>query len=253
MCTRAVGALAHFFEEEGVPTTGISLVRLHTETVKPPRALWVPFELGHPLGIPDNPEFQKKVILAALKLLEAPGGPLIEDFPEDVPESAGAITMLACPVNFSQDKVDPRETDQLHTAFRGEMAALRPWYDLAVEKRGRTTVGASGIETDCLGDFIYAFLGDSQPENPRDDVPLTYTLKLAADELKAYYYEGITAQPGQEYASSQTLSDWFWQETVAGKVILSIKEKYENSQDRTMRIAGRAFLVPREVARILKK
>ncbi len=69
MCTRAVGGLAHFFEEEGVPTTQISLVRLHTERINPPRALWVPFELGRPLGIPDDPTFQKRVLLAALKLL----------------------------------------------------------------------------------------------------------------------------------------------------------------------------------------
>jgi hypothetical protein len=48
----------------------------------------VPFELGRPLDIPDDPIFQKRVLLAALKLLEAPEGSFIEDFPEDVPSSA---------------------------------------------------------------------------------------------------------------------------------------------------------------------
>ena len=47
--------LAHFFEEEGLPTTQISLIRLHTEITKPPRALWVSFELGRPLGVPGDP------------------------------------------------------------------------------------------------------------------------------------------------------------------------------------------------------
>lgn len=248
MCTRAVGGLAHFFEEEGVPTTQISLVRLHTECINPPRALWVPFELGRPLGIPDDPTFQKRVLLAALKLLEAPDGPLIEDFPEDVPVSTDDITALACPVNFTRDRVDLGETEQLYTAFKREITALRPWYDIAVEKRGRTTVGSSGIDLDTIGDFIYSFLRDSALENPRDDIPVTNTLKLAADDLKAYYFEGITAQPGQEHASSQTLSDWFWQETVAAKVMLAIKDAYENSEDRPLRIASRAFLVPRAVA-----
>ena len=54
-CTRAVGALGYFLERQGIPTTGISLVREHTETTHPPRALWVTFELGRPLGVPDDP------------------------------------------------------------------------------------------------------------------------------------------------------------------------------------------------------
>ncbi len=247
MCTRAVGGLAHFFEEEGVPTTQISLVRLHTERINPPRALWVSFELGRPLGIPDDPPFQKRVLLAALKLLEAPDGPLIEDFPEDVPVSTDDITALACPVNFTQDGTDLEETEQLYAAFKRELVTLRPWYDIAVEKRGRTTVGSSGMDIDAIGDFVYSFLSDSVPENPRDDMPVTNALKLAADDLKAYYFEGITAQPGQEHASSQTLSDWFWHETVAAKVMMAIKDRYENSEDRALRIASRAFIVPRAV------
>ena len=77
--------LAHFLEEEGLPTTQVSLIRLHTEKTKPPRALWVPFEFGRPFGVPNGPAFQKRVLLAALALLVAPGGPVLEDFPEDAP------------------------------------------------------------------------------------------------------------------------------------------------------------------------
>ena len=54
--------MAHYIEEEGLATTQISLVRLHTEKIKPPRALWVPYELGRPLGQPNDPEFQKRVL-----------------------------------------------------------------------------------------------------------------------------------------------------------------------------------------------
>ena len=35
-------------------TTGISLVRENTASMQPPRALWVPFPLGRPLGVPDD-------------------------------------------------------------------------------------------------------------------------------------------------------------------------------------------------------
>lgn len=241
--------LAHFLEEEGVPTTQISLIRRHTEIIKPPRALWVSFELGRPLGLPNAPALQKRVLLAALKLLEAPNGPLLEDFPEDVPASADAVTTLACPVNFVQNESDLGETDQLCAAFNREMMAMRPWYDLAVEKHGRTTVGASRIDLDALGDFICSFLTDNEPENPRDDLSLAYTLKLAADDLKAYYNEGITAQPGQESASSRVLTDWFWGETVAAEVLLAVKKVCQKSEDRLTQIIGGGLIVPSAAAR----
>ena len=61
-----MSALAHYFEEEGLATTAIALVRHHAERIRPPRALWVPFELGRPLGAPDEPDFQKRVLRAAL-------------------------------------------------------------------------------------------------------------------------------------------------------------------------------------------
>ncbi len=173
---------------------------------------------------------------------------MLEDFPEDEPEN-DEITVLACPVNFSQNAVEPGETDQLLAAFRREMTAMRPWYNTAVNKRQRTTVGVSGIDLEALGDFIYAFVRGKEPKNPRDDISLAYTLKLAVEDLKAYYIEGITAQPGQAGASSQVLQDWFWDETVAGKVLLALKKVCEASPDRIMSLIGAHFIVPGDVAR----
>ncbi|MGC1890325.1 MAG: selenoprotein B, partial [Stellaceae bacterium] len=81
-----MSALGHYLEEAGVPSVAISLIRPQTEKTKPPRALWVPFELGRPFGPPSDAAFQKRVILAALRLLERERGPvIIEDFPEEDP------------------------------------------------------------------------------------------------------------------------------------------------------------------------
>ena len=81
-----MSALAHYFEDEGIATTGISLVREHTAGYRPPRFLWVPFPLGRPFGAPDEPAFQSRVLRAALALLERDDGPVIlEDFPDDAP------------------------------------------------------------------------------------------------------------------------------------------------------------------------
>lgn len=208
----------------------------------------MPFELGRPLGAPDDPAFQKRVLLASLKLLEATDGPVLEDFPEDEPETE-AITVLACPVNFSRDTTEPGESDPLLASFRREMTAMRPWYDMAVSKRQRTTVGVSGIDLEALADFIYAFIKGPEPENPRDDIPLVNTLKLAVEDLKSYYIEGITLQPGQAGASSQVLNNWFWDDTVAGKVLLEVKKSCEASPDKETRMMGSHSIVPHDVAR----
>ena len=77
-----MGGLAHYLEDEGIATTQISLIREHTRQIQPPRALWVPFELGQPLGAPDEPELQLRVLRAVLGLLERETGPVLEDWQE---------------------------------------------------------------------------------------------------------------------------------------------------------------------------
>ena len=202
------------------------------------------FELGRPLGVPNNPAFQKRVLLAALKLFERANGPIIEDFPEDAPVTGEEITGLACPVDFSQEEADVTETESLLTALKKEIQSLRPWYDLSVEKRGRTTVGISGVALDALAEFIGAFLEGEMPENPRDDISIPYTLNLATDDLKAYYFEAATMQPGQESASSRVLSDWFYQETVAGKVLFALRDSCIESEDRLMKFICSLLIIP---------
>ncbi len=183
-----------------------------------------------------------------LNLFDRPSGPVIEDFPDDEPESDVEV-VLSCPVNYSDYYKEVDEADSRQKAFNTEIAGMRSWYDMAVSKRNRTTVGVSGIDIEKLGDFLYSFVKGGQPENPRDDISLAYTLKFAVEDLKSYYVEGITAQPGQAGVSSQKLSDWFWDETVAGKVLLDVKKVCEKSEDRMMSMIGSHFLVPGDVAR----
>jgi hypothetical protein len=177
-------------------------------------------------------------------LFEAGSGPVIEDYPEDAPPAEGGITTLSCPVDFGQPEVELTETEKLCSAFKKEMTSLRPWYDLAVQKRGRTTVGVSRIDPDGLGEFICSFLEGKIPENPRKDIALPYTLNLATDDLKAYYSEAITAQPGQESPSSKVLSDWFYAETAAGKVLFALQDLGRKSDDVLMKIVSNALIIP---------
>ena len=240
--------MSRYLEEAGIATTGISLIRPHTEKIKPPRALWVPFQLGHPLGAPGNPAFQQRVLNAVLNLFKAPAGSVLEDYTEDEPEN-NEIPVLACPVRYDNAAIEDTKGDAALRSFRREMTAMRPWYETAVNKRGRSTVGVSGIELDRLADFIYAFSKGVIPEYPRKEYAPGYMCKLAAEDLKSYYVEAVTAQPGQADISARRLQDWFWDETEAGRILLAVKKVCETSQDKMMNMIGAHFLVPGDIAR----
>jgi len=243
LCTRAVGGLAHFIEEEGVPTTQISLIRPHTEAIKPPRALWVPFDLGRPLGGPNDAEFQKRVLLSVLKLFEESSGPVLRDFPEDAPTAKAADVVWASPVNPARKKIDLSDADAMCAAFKKEMVELRAGYDLAVKTQQRTTVGVSGLEMDQIVNFIGAFL-DSIPANPREDISLAFSLNFAVDDLKAFYYEAAAAQPGRASPTAEQLDDWFWGETAAAQVLFAVKDRCLKNDDKMMQLLGKILLIP---------
>ncbi len=237
--------LARYLEEEGVPTTQISLIRLNTEKIKPPRALWVPFELGRPLGIPNDPDFQKKVLVATLELLEAPEGPVLTDFPEDAPTSEEPIS-LACPLVLQEVEGDVSETEKLCRDFKREMTSLRPWYDRALKERKRTAVGVSKLSHEETADILCSFLNNENPQNPREDVPFDKELRYTADDLKAYYYEAITAQPGADKLSGQAIEKWFWEDTVAARVLRGVKEVVSNGEDDSLKQTAARSLVPQK-------
>lgn len=233
-----MGALAHYLEAEGVPTTQVSLVREHTEVIRPPRALWVPFELGRPMGAPDEPDFQRRVLKAALALLEADRGPVLVDFPDEAPEG-GIVEGWACPVNFAQPESGPRDPA---SRLADEIAQLQPWHDLWRERRGRTTVGVSGLDVEAAGRYLAAFLATERPENPRSELSAAELLKLVLEDLKAFYLEAAMAQPGR--AGSQAVADWFWGETAAGEIMLALRGLLAEHADRDVAFVSQRLLVP---------
>ncbi len=76
-----MGLIQSVIEKAGIPTVSVSVLREVTQKVKPPRVLFVDYPLGYPLGEPHNPELQKRIIRAALALLNRKvDEPLIVDF-----------------------------------------------------------------------------------------------------------------------------------------------------------------------------
>jgi len=238
-----VGALGHYLEQEGVATTQVSLVREHTEALAPPRALWVPFMLGRPFGVPRHAEFQRNVLLAALRLLESDHGPVIEDYPHDAPYDDLGVEPegLACPVSF------PGRPSQgtLAEDLLAEVAQLGVWHDLAVRHRGRTTLGVTGLAIDALAGYIASWLTGSPPASFRAGLTDGAALKLACDELKAYYYEAKSVQPGRH--GSAAIQHWFWHDTAAGQAFVALRAKAAQSTDPSMKPLAVQSLVPRAV------
>lgn len=240
-----MGALAHYIEEAQLPTTQISLVRPHTERIRPPRALWVPFELGRPFGAPGDAAFQRRVVVGALKLLVRKAGPVLEDFPEEMPvgTDAGDGSGWVCPVALGAPAGVNSPPGSLGEAVAAEIHQLRPWYDIGLKARnGRTTVGLSHLEISDLAAFITGFLDRPWPENPREDVALVDTLKYATEDLKSFYFEAAAAQPGRQVDSAE-LDNWFWDETTAANVLFALRSiLMESGDERAANIADRTLI-----------
>lgn len=84
--------MARHFEEADLSTVSMSSALDITSLVKPPRAVFVNFPLGHQCGKPDDPTGQRAIGREALRLLETvtEGGTLLrlpvrwrEDDPTD--------------------------------------------------------------------------------------------------------------------------------------------------------------------------
>jgi hypothetical protein len=225
-----VSALGHYLEEEGIATVAISLIRPQTENTKPPRALWVSFELGRPFGPPRDPAFQRRVVHTALRLLERGDGPvLIEDFPDDDPRAAPDPEWRPPPL-----AAGPQTLDQ-------EIEALLPARERWLTRRGRTTIGLSGIGMPQVAHYIEAWLQGPPPASPREGYSAILALRFAVDDLKAYYLEAAAAEGSP---SSRQLGDWFWQETAAGKAIVALRALGLDSGDDRLKAVLGNFMVP---------
>jgi hypothetical protein len=216
-----VSGLGHFLEAEGIATTAISLIREHAEQTRPPRALNVPFDFGHPFGAPNDAALQLDVLRGALALFERSDGPVLEDWLGEPGTAAthpdGSSSPWACPIPLQVEATPGGDdVERLRAAAEAELALLLPWYEHAVAERGRTTVGACGLPVSELLPFVAGFLSETPPESPRADLPTAIALKTACEDLKQLYLEAATAQPvvaGTARPTHAELNDWFWRDT----------------------------------------
>ena len=235
--------LAHYFESAGFATVLVGFVREHIEAIKPPRALWLDFPMGRPLGKPNDPAYQAKVIRAAFALYAAPSGPVLEDFPETIPVNDGRMG-YALPVDLVLTTDDIGDVDALVADVQAEIDTLRPAYAAAVAARGRTTVGASELAVVDLAPYIAVFVKGGKPNSPRKGVPPIPLLKLVVEDLAAYYTEARTHHDAID--DIEMLGKWFWEETQAGRLVLCLEAVSLASDDKVLRqIVDLSLIAPR--------
>ena len=58
-------------EIRGIPTVSLSVSLDVTLQIKPPRAMFLPFMMGHHFGVPFHVELQKRIIREALGWIDA--------------------------------------------------------------------------------------------------------------------------------------------------------------------------------------
>lgn len=182
----------------------------------PPRALHGEFPLGRPLGKPLDPAFQHAVLAAAFALLERPGGPVLEDFPEVIASTGGEPLACSLPARFDPEL--PAAVD--------EARALRGAWDRSFAASGRTSLGRA-VQADGIPDAVGALVRVSEgtdwkqagiPGNPI----------VAAHDIRSYYQE-LAVELADGPPGPWAVERWFYDTTEAGKTLLAARRAMRDS------------------------
>jgi hypothetical protein len=207
-------------------TVALSLIREHTEKVKPPRALYVPFPLGLPVGHPGNVAEQQAVLDLAFSMLDAPSGPVLLDYRDDAAANEDGSPLQAADI----DPDDAARSADLAT----EVTLMRRYWEQHLAATGRTGVGVSTIPPQRFRGivrFLEAFVADPQAdmdERPAD-MPRPVFIRNCIEDLRVMYAEArFQTHPGE---SSPDRQRWLLGSTALGIMIRKVRDTLEASDD----------------------
>jgi hypothetical protein len=198
--------------------------------VRPPRALYCNFPLGRPLGKPNDPAYQRRVLDAAFELLNCTEGPVLEDFPDVI--AGEGDTPLSCTLPPHHDPSLPRAVD--------EAMGLRPAYNRQLAATGRTVVGKL-FGPDDIPKVVGVLVRIAAGEAPWSELTALGTPRLVAQDVRGYYEEAAMALADHVPGANQA-DAWFFLKTAAGEALrrtaLRMRDEGATQQDW-------GFLVPR--------
>ena len=232
-----MSGLAHYLEDEGLSTVVVALVREHVVKMSPPRAIWVPFEMGRPFATPNDTALQQRVLNAALALLDASGPePILKDFEEEASHLDGDPNWTF-PITLDTESV------------MAEASVVLPIWREAQSRSNRTAVGVSGLSPDAAVEFIDRYHSFDPMPNPKGMAPVSRA-RFAIDDIKTFYFEAAVAHGG--WPSSHQLNEWFWNQTRAGKMILDFQDKARVADDKNLRLIAGSLVPPERTFEYLK-
>ena len=214
MCT-----LAHIFEAAGLATVAFGSIRQHMVGTAPPRGLACDFPLGRPLGKPNDPVFQHRVLAHALSMLERTG-PGVEDFAESVTDQE--TEALACPL-------PPRHDPDAHPAV-DEARGLRAAYERAVTQYGNRVGAGRAVSADDIPSALEAFIRISQG-TPWKEAGIPGVPARVAHDIRGYYETAALAIADHTPAAWAGLR-WFRDSTQAGKVMRAAQQAMKDADVR---------------------
>ena len=214
-------------EEAGLVTGGISLIREHTEKVKPPRALWVPFPFGLPVGHPENATEQRSVLDAVLALIDEPDVPVLHDFDGELAPGETGTSIQAAAVEAAPVELD----------LADEVTTMRRYWEQWIDRSGRTAVGVSNIppvKFRGVVRFLEAFVkGEHRALPEQGETALPLFIRYCADDLRVLYLEArLVMRPDESQSDTQR---WFWGETTLGSFLRTLRDVMNDSDDDLMR------------------
>ena len=211
-----MGTLASVLEQAGFATVALSSIRGQIETTSPPRALHCNFPLGRPLGKPNEPEFQRDVLIEAFSLLEKPAGPVLVDYPISIEDDADVP--LSC-------MVPPSDTSDRNPAA-SEALGLLPAWRRTQEKYGRSTVGKV-ITAEQVPDMLDLFARITNGES-WDEVGFPGDPTIIAADIKNFYEEAAISL-NDSPPSARSAESWFVTETLGGETIQTARIKMKEA------------------------
>lgn len=221
--------LARTFEAAGLATVSVSLVREHTVALKPPRALYVPFPFGMPLGRPGDAAQQTRVLRAVFGLLDAGPPPVLRDLGGE--ETVGD----ASPVQAA--RVAPAAAVAVGDVA-AEVTRMRHFHERWAARTGRTSVGLTGIAPERFRGVVrfleaYARGEDADLRARPPDVPVAYFVRYCVDDLRALYAEAwFVRRPD---APPDEFHRWLWGESALGGLLRAVRDRMAADGDATTR------------------
>lgn len=232
-CSRTVTLLGHLFEAEGLATVVLGSNAEITARARPPRSLVCNFPLGRPLGRPNDPAFQRRVLEAALGLLARPEGPVLETFPETIEDEAD--TPVAC--------VLPPRYDPSVPPAKDEAGALRPAWERAKAGNGTTHVGRR-VDADGVPGAVEKFIEITNGTRWDSVFSDADDLLQTAMDIRIYYEEAALALVDHVPAARSTEA-WFYQRTETGQLLRNVvRILRDTGQEQDLDMLALYYIVP---------